>query len=183
MMTTVRRSWIVLVVAIIVVAAGRVVSGQEAKSAALAKELAQALNDGKLDSVAAKEGAAADQFVSALFVAGQLMVVSGKYSAPTLLVPKIASKNYKEVYSDLQGASDPKSRVFVTDLGADGLKVKPEANQPFDTYESAGKAVAFNGDWEKQKLSEEDYTKAFSTADGIYSSMLTALLAELKGKK
>ena len=36
------------------------------------------------------------------------------------------------------------------------------------------------GDWRKQKLSEQEYMKAFSTADERYSEVLTALLAQLK---
>jgi hypothetical protein len=40
--------------------------------------------------------------------------------------------------------------------------------------------VSFDNDWRKQKLSEEDYMKAFSTADQRYSEILTALIAQLK---
>ena len=38
----------------------------------------------------------------------------------------------------------------------------------------------FDGDWKAQKLSEQDYLKAFSTADDRYAQILTALLAQLK---
>ena len=40
--------------------------------------------------------------------------------------------------------------------------------------------MAFDGDWKKQKMSEQDYMKAFGTADDRYSGMLNALIAELK---
>jgi hypothetical protein len=40
--------------------------------------------------------------------------------------------------------------------------------------------MAFDGDWKKQKLSEEEYRKRFAAADQQYSQLLTALLAELK---
>jgi hypothetical protein len=67
----------------------------------------------------------------------------------------------------------------VSDLGADGLVAEPDDNQPFDTYD-AGKAVAFDGDWDAQKMSEEEYMKTFAAADEKYSQMLSALLAEVK---
>ena len=38
----------------------------------------------------------------------------------------------------------------------------------------------FDGDWKKQKMSEQDYMKAFSAADERYTQILTALLAQLK---
>ena len=61
-------------------------SAQESKSAPLAKQLAAALDAAKLDSIAAKDPAAPDVFVAALYFPGmQLLVVSGKYSVPQLL--------------------------------------------------------------------------------------------------
>jgi hypothetical protein len=65
--------------------------------------------------------------------------------------------------------------VFVQDAAADGLSAKG-----FDVYESAGKTMAFDGDWKKQKISEQDYQKAFVAADERYVQILTALLAQLK---
>jgi hypothetical protein len=38
----------------------------------------------------------------------------------------------------------------------------------------------FNSDWKSQKLSEDDYMKAFAAADDRYVQILTALLAQLK---
>ena len=64
------------------------------------------------------------------------------------------------------------------DLGANGLKFKRENNEPFDTVDSSGGSVAFNG--ERGKLSEDDYKKAFATSDEQYTSMLQALIVALK---
>jgi hypothetical protein len=154
---------------------------QESKSAALAKQLTAALDAAKLDSVAAKDPSGADVFVAALYFPGaELLVVSAKYTAPTLLVDRIGKKEYREVYIDLNSASVPDSKIFVEDLGADGLKSKHDENQPFDSYEAAGKRTAFDGEWKKQKLTEQDYLKAFSAADEKYSQMLRTLLAQLK---
>ena len=92
----------------------------------------------------------------------------------------IGKKEYREAYLDLSSASVPGSKVFVEDLGANGLVVKPKDNEAFDTYEVAGKRIAFDGDWKNQKLSEEEYVKLFSTAEELYSHMVTTLLAALR---
>jgi hypothetical protein len=154
---------------------------QDAKSGPLAKQLAAALDGAKLDSIAAADPSAPDTFVAALYFANmQLLVVSAKYTAPQLLAAKVDKKDYRDVYIDLNSASVPESKIFVEDLGADGLKAKREDNQPFDTFEHAGKRTVFDSDWKKQKLTEQDYMKAFSGADDQYSKILTALLAQLR---
>jgi len=157
------------------------VGAQEAKSSALVKQLAAALDAAKLDSIGAKDPAQPDVYVAALYFPGvQILAVSGKYSAPALLNDKLGQKDYRNVYLDLFGASIPGTKVFVEDLGANGLQPKRTEGQPFDAYEAAGKRTAFDGDWKNQKLSEEEYVKLFSMADEQYSHMVTALLAALR---
>jgi hypothetical protein len=154
-------------------------AAQDSKSAPLAKQLAAALDAAKMDSIAAKDPDAPDAFAAALYFPGmQLLVVSGKYSVPQLLTTRIANKEYRDVYLDLNGAATAKT--FIEDPGADGLKARRENNQPFDQAETAGKRMMFDGDWKAQKVSEADYLKAFSAADDRYTQILTALLAQLK---
>jgi hypothetical protein len=155
-------------------------AAQESKSAPLAKQLAAAMDAGKLDSIAAKDMNAGDVFVAALYFPGQLLVVSGKYSVPQLLVERLGKKEYRDVYMDLNGASAADSKVFIQDPGADGLKAKRDENQPFDIVEIGGKQTMFNSDWKAQKLSEQDYQKAFADADERYAQILTALLGQVK---
>ena len=147
----------------------------------LAKQLAAALDAGKLDSIAAKDPAAPDVFVAALYFPGmQLLVISGKYAVPQLLNDRVGRKEYRDVYLDLNGASAADTKVFIEDPGADGLKAKREENQAFDQCEIAGKRTMFNGDWKTQKMSEQDYMKAYSAADDRYAQILAALLAQAK---
>src|SRR5436190_8696948 len=154
---------------------------QESKSAAAAKQLAAALDGAKLDSIAAKDPSAPDVFIGALYFPGvQLLVVSAKYTVPALLNEKLGNKQYRDVYIDLNSASVPDSKVFVEDLGADGLKSERNENQPYDTYEIGGKRTAFDGDYKKQKLSKEEYQKVYGAADDRYSAKPQALLAQLK---
>ena len=60
----------------------------------------------ELDSVAAKDPSSADVFIGALYIRGvQLLVVSAKYTAPSPLNDKVAKKEYRDVYIDLNIAS------------------------------------------------------------------------------
>jgi hypothetical protein len=154
---------------------------QESKSAALAKELSAALDAAKLDSIAAKDPSKPDVFFGALYFPNiQLLVVSAQYAAPQALIDRIAKKDYRETYLDLSSASVPASRVFIEDLGANGLVAKPRDNEAPDSYDAGGKRTAFDGDWKKQQMSEDDYMKAFAAADERYSQVLAALLAQAK---
>jgi hypothetical protein len=152
------------------------------QSVAAAKELCQALDAAKLDSIAAHDPADPASFVAALYFPGsQLLVVSAKYSAPSLLETKIGAKEYRDVYIDLQSASISGSKVFVQDQLANGLLFRPVDDGAADVWESAAKTVSFDGEWKKAKLSEEEYTKAFTEADAKYAEMLTLLLKRAKG--
>jgi hypothetical protein len=178
-MTALGRVWLAAMLALSVSAGA---SAQESKSAALAKELSGALDAAKLDAIAAQDPTQPDHFIGALYFPGiQLLVVSAKYAAPLAMTEQLTKKNYREVYLDLSSASVAGTKVFVDDLGANGLAVKPRENEAFDTFEAAGgKRTAFNGDGEAQKLSDEEYSKAFAAADAAYSDMLRALIAQAK---
>jgi hypothetical protein len=156
-------------------------SAQESKSAPLAKQLVAALDAGKMDSIAARDPSKPDLFVAALYFPGlQLLVVSARYAAPQLLDDRIGRKEFRDIYIDLNSASVPDTKVFIEDAACDGLHVKRSDNNAFDAIDSGGKRTQFDGDWKKQKLSEQDYMKAFSAADEQYAQTLTALLAQLK---
>ena len=154
---------------------------QEPKSAAAAKELAQLMTSMKLDSVAARLPDDREQFVSAMSFPGSLMVVWAKTTAPAIVNEKLLRKEYKEVYMDLNSASIPDSKHFVTDIGADGLKFKPDSKGgPADSCDAGGKSMRFDGNWKQVKMSEADYTKAHADADAAYAKMIEALVAEIK---
>jgi hypothetical protein len=155
-------------------------SAQDSKSAALAKELTALLQQKKMDSIACRAPTGADTFVAALFFPGQLLVVSARYSSPPVLNERIARREYRDVYVDLNAASVPESRVLFSDLGADGLKATRAANEPFDTRDASGKAIRFDGNWREDKMSEQDYMKAFAQAEQDYTAALEVLIGALK---
>ena len=153
---------------------------QEPKSAPLAKQLAMALDASQGENIAAKDPSNPDTYVGAVYVPRvELLVVAGKYAAPVLLDERLKKKEYKDIYMDLNGAATAGTKVFVEDIGADGLSAKRDGNR-IDSVEAAGKRTTFDGDWDKQKLTEEEYLKIYASADDRYAKMLTALLAQLK---
>jgi hypothetical protein len=177
-MSAVTRLWLAGVLTLSVSATAL---AQESKSVAIAKQLTAALDAAKLDAVAAKDPAKPDVFFGLLYFPGtQLLVVSAQYAAPLHMNEMLGKKEYREVYLDLSSASVPASKVFIEDLGANGLVPKPGDNEAFDGYDAAGKRIVFDGDWRKQMMSEEEYMKAFAAADQRYSEILTGLLAQVK---
>jgi hypothetical protein len=151
------------------------------KSAALAKELAQQLDQTKLGHIAARDPDDPTRFIGAMYFPGlQLITVSGKYAVPVLINEKLLNHNYKDVYIDLSSASDRASRITVEDLRADGLPTSRLKDGPPDSFESGATSFVFDFDWKKAKLSEVDYMKKVSDADAQYAKLLTLLLAEAK---
>lgn len=155
------------------------VAAQEPQSAAPARELSKLLTDRKLDSFAMRVPNTADEFAAALVFPGQMIVVWAKFSAPTVLNEKIIKREYREAYIDLNSASDPASRHFVTDLGADGLS-RGGRNQPADAHDFGAKSVRFDGSWREDKMSEKDYVQAHADGDAAYARVLGLLLEQLK---
>ena len=177
---TVARACLASVVAL---AFSGIAWAQDSESSRLAQQLAAALEAAKVESIAARDSTRPGTYIAALYFSGtELLVVSAQYAVPPLLDQKLVKKEYREIYLDLNGAAVPGTNVFIEDLGADGLKVRPDENTPADGYEAGGKRTAFTGDWKAQKLSETAYQQAFAAAESEYRRMLTALLAELTKK-
>ena len=168
-------------VALVLWSTAAAASAQESKSAPLAKQLVAALEAGKLDTIAAADPSSPDLFVAALYMPGlQLLVVSAKYSAPQLMTERLGKKEFRDIYIDLNSASIPESKTLIEDAAADGLRPRRHDKDAFDSIDVGGKRTLFDGDWKKQKMSEQDYLKAFSAADEHYAEALAALLAQLK---
>jgi hypothetical protein len=154
---------------------------QESKSEGLAKQLAAALDAAKLDSIAAPDPATPGVYVGAIYIkGGQLLAVASSYPAPAALDKKLAEKAYRDVYLDLSAFKSNSLKCFVEDMGANGLRLKPDDNEPFDSIELDGKKVNLDNEPRRQKITSQDYQKAYTAADERYSEMLTALLAQLK---
>lgn len=158
-----------------------VAAAQDSKSADLAKQFGQILDEKKMDAFAAADPDSKDTFVAALSFPGtQLLVVSARYSAPQLLNDKLAKKDYRDVYVDLSSASVAGSKVFVMDTYGDGLVAKPKGDAAADSVERGTKTWSFDGDPKKSKISDAEYAKAFEESESAYVKALQLLIAKLK---
>jgi hypothetical protein len=171
-----------VIAAVLVLSLGSVSTARQGpKSPAVAKQLIEVLDAAKLDAIAAADPSEPGAFVAALYIQGsQLLVVSAKYAAPTLLDAKLKTKEYRDIYMDLSAASVAGSKVFIIDQNCDGLASKPDGDAAPDSWEAGTQAVNFDGDWRKAKLTEEAYGKAFSDADERYAKILSLLMAQAK---
>jgi len=168
-----------IALAAVLMLAPAVATAQDSKSANSVTELVKLLDSMKLDSFAAK-GSAPNEYVGALYFPGtQLLVVSAKFDTPWRADSLLDQKNYRDVYIELNSASVPQTKMFVSDLGANGLRFKKDGNV-YDTVDVGGKSYNFDGDWKKAKITEDDYSKAYSTSDDQYLQMIQRLLAGLK---
>jgi hypothetical protein len=178
MTLTIRRLSGIALAALLLLAPA-VASAQDSKSATSVPEFVKMLETMKLDAFAVK-GSSPNEYVGALYFPGtQLLVVSAKFDTPWRADSLLEMKNYRDLYIELNSASQPNSKVFVSDLSANGLRAKKDGSV-YDSADVAGKSYSFDGDWKKAKISEDDYTKAFSTTDAQYSQMIQALIDGLK---
>jgi len=105
--------------------------------------------------------------------------VRAKFDTPWRADSLLDMKNYRDLYIELNSASLPQSKLFVSDLSANGLRFKKDGNV-FDTADIGGKTFNFDGDWKKAKITEADYSKTYSDTDQQYSDMIQVLLDGLK---
>jgi hypothetical protein len=173
------RALAVLFAAVLAVPAAA--RAQESKSSTLARQLAQLLDAKKLDAIASADAQSPGTYAAALYFPGtQLLVVSGKYSAPSILNDKLSKKEYRDVYVELTGAATAGSKVFVMDTFADGLVAKPKGDAPADSIERDGGTISFDGDYKKAKQTEAQYEKAYDDADAAYAQILQVLIGKLQ---
>jgi hypothetical protein len=145
---------------------------QTQSSGQLAKELVSALASGGLDAIATRDPEKPDRAIAALaFPGSQLLVVSAPY-ADASLDALLANRMYRDVYSTLQQPSIADGKVFIQDLGCDGL-------QPGGVdimYENGKTQTILDGNWKKQGLSQSAYEQRAKDAEARYSRMLAALV-------
>ena len=156
----------------------------ESQSAAGVVSLKAMLAQQKLDAVAARDPETPGQYVAAFYMPGsQLLVVSAPYAVPAAIDKKIAAGQYMDAYVDLQSVADHTGHFFVVDMQADGLRKAPKLDEAFDsTSVENGAPVSFDGQWEAQKLTEEQYNARFTQDDERYARMLGLLRAALARK-
>lgn len=149
-------------------------------SAALTKELVTLMGARQLDAIATADAAAPGRFVAAMVYPGvQLLIVRAATPSPNDTASRISYRMYRDAYSDVQQPVKTEGKLFIQDMGADGLSAHGAGSVDV-MYEDGSKQTIFDGDWRKQKLSQADYQKKFAAADAEYARLLSLLIAEVK---
>ena len=155
-------------------------AAQDGASTAAAGNLIKSLNDASLDAIATVDPAEPGAFVAALHIkGGQLLVVRAHHPSVDGLAARLAARQFRDVYIDLQATPASKGKVFVMDAGADGLPA--DADQPANVdvvYEDGIRQTIFNGA-RAHKVKDDEYRKQLSDADAKYTRLLTVLNAAL----
>lgn len=150
---------------------------QAGTSVAAVRELSAFLASHNQAAIAARDPESG-AFIAALYYPGtQLLVVSGNPPAAAAVQAQLTAKNFQDVYAALQDGAAATGRLFVQDLGADGLI---DGGDTIDVVYDQGKQTLFDGNPRGHKLSEKAYRDAFTSADTRYAHMVTVLLNEAR---
>jgi hypothetical protein len=156
-----------------------------AASPAKVKELIGLLLSRKLEIFAAPENG--PKFVAVLHVPGvQLLLASASYGRPLDFDYYLFHKKYQDMYQELKSSPLSVEKFFVEDTLADGLVVAPGKSGAIDVVTVGGERRTFDGDFadprkrNQKKITQDDYFKAFSTADARYAALLDVLIAAAK---
>ncbi len=168
---------VLVVVLVACGASGAPARVQESVSAPLAAELSSLMTERQLDAAAGKDMVDDDRFVAALSFPGLLLVVSARYEVPIYVEEKIANREFREVYVDLNTASIAGTKILITDSGANGLRADDDT---VDMFDSGAGMLRLDGDPGSQNMSIAQYQSTVADADEQYARMLTALIAQIR---
>jgi hypothetical protein len=155
-------------------------AAQDGGSVGATKSLLSALNDAHLEAIATVDPTTPGAFVAALHIKdGQLLVVRASHPSVEAISARLAARQFRDVYIDLQATPTPQGKLFVMDSGSDGLPTGSEQPSQADViYEDGTRQVMFNGA-RAQKLSAETYRQQLHDADVRYTRLLNVLNAAL----
>ena len=169
-----------LAVIVAVLSAFAIEAAQDGASVTATQNLIRALNQAGSESIASMDPTEPGAFVAALHIkGGQLLVVRARHPSVDALSARLAARQFRDVYMDLQATPTPQGKVFVMDSGADGLPSDSEQPSKVDVvYEDGTRQIMFNGA-RAQKQSADDYRQQLQDADAKYTRLLNVLIAAL----
>ena len=170
-----------LLAALTIVAFPREGAAQGFLSPEAVRGLVRALDDAGLETIAAGDPAESGAFVAAMYVrGGQMLLVSSRHPSTEALTHRIAARQYRDVYLDLQGTPTPQHKFFVQDSNADGISNALEGGGVDVLYEDGATQTLFNGKPKAQNLTAAQYAARLASADARYARLLTVLTAAVR---
>jgi len=110
----------------------------QSQSAPLARELAMLMANRHLEAFAVKSPDNPKGFIARLSIPNiELLVIAAEPTVPDYVAIQLGKSEYRDVYALLHQASVDESKVYVTDIKADGLQLNP--GEGADTVSEHGK--------------------------------------------
>jgi hypothetical protein len=151
-------------------------------SAEEARTLAARLERRQLQTFAARVPETANRYVAAMKAGPLLLVVEAAYAQPALLNEQLWRGDFDAVYRTLNTGGERAGKLFIQDMGADGLHATRAESGAFDVvFEAVVTRFAFDGDWKAQGRTRDEYGRAFAELDRRYAGLLRTLIAALDG--
>lgn len=150
------------------------------ETAGPAEQLVRRMARERLDAIALRDpGAPARVLAARPFGRTQLTVLVREIDTPQMNA-WLRAGEYGAAYRWLLGQPMSDGALVLHDLNGLGLRADREPGHGFDMV-AAGEAptIAFDGDWQAQGLSQDDYCAAFARAQHTYARTLQALLAAM----
>jgi len=171
-----------LLMVLALLTAGSISGAQAFASADAAHGLVSLRDRLGLDAIATVDPQQPGTFVAALYIpGGQLLVVHARHPSVDGIRQRLAARQYREVYLDLQGTPTREGKFFVQDARADGiLSALPGSGDVDVLYEDGQRQILFNGDMIAQHLTAAEYDAKLATADARYARMLTLLTSAVR---
>jgi hypothetical protein len=162
--------------------AGSMLGAETLASGDAAHGLITALDRLGLEAVAAVDPTEPATFVAALKIqGGRLLVVQARHPSVDGLLQRLAARQYRDVYLDLQGTPTQKGKFFVQDAGANGILTTLPGSVEVDVlYEDGQRQTLFNGDLVAQHVTAAEYEARLAAADVRYARLLTVLTSALR---
>jgi hypothetical protein len=151
----------------------------EPGSATLAKQLVKLMADRQLSAYAVEDPAEPGRFTAVLaYPDVQVLVVAGRSTSADYLRTQMKAGKYMDVYSGLNASAVAETKLFIHDMGCDGISRGGESVDVM--YERGTERILFDGNGRASGLAKAAYEAKAATANQQYGRLLQALLDGLR---
>jgi hypothetical protein len=167
------------VLAVCCAGATRAAAGQDSKSAPLARELSTLMTSRQLDVFAVEDPARPGFFIAVRSYPGvQLLLVGAASNSIEYMKYQLDRKDYGEAYAALHVSAVPATKLFVQDMGCDGVR---REGDPVDVvYHQAATQILLDGTGKASGLSKSAYAAKATELDVRYADLLRVVLETIR---
>jgi hypothetical protein len=169
----------VATLAVVLAGAAGTAAREDSKSAPLAKELTTLMTTRQLDVFAVEDPTRPGYFVAVRAYPGvQLLLVGAESNSIQYMEYQLERKDYGEAYSALNSTAVPATKLFVQDMGCDG--VRREGDRIDVIYQQAASQFLLDGSGKANGLSKDAYSVKAAQLDAQYAELLQLVLDSIR---